>query len=282
MAISNGNRRELDNMCPAAREAALGSELQTAQTDVTSLQLNVGVLQAQVSELEGNVGDPVADIAALKAIVAADREDKQLRAVEDISAVYIFDAEDTDAGDDDLIVTPDDVVEPAPGRWRKTGGAGAAGDISYDNSGSGLVADNVQDAIDEVYAAIPDEIPIYNPNPGYYDLVVHGTLYMAPNSDQAESMVITAFDVIRSIHGVPVQPITYFLRTDAGAYGAGNTNPKAEMLTFDCEDVQGGAVACFVKIIDSTDPAPIEWCEVPFVVQFQDGSDDCEICGEPN
>lgn len=35
------------------------------------------------------------------------------------------------------------------------GGAIAADDVSYDNTDSGLVATNVQDAIDEVYAAIP-------------------------------------------------------------------------------------------------------------------------------
>lgn len=282
MTISDASKRGLNEMCPAAREAQLGAAVQTAETNVSSLQTSVGILQAQVSELEGNVGDPVQDIAALKAVVAADREDKQLRAVEDVEAVYIFDAESIGAGDDDLIVVPDDVTPPDPGRWLKTGGAGAAGDISYDNSGSGLVADNVQDAIDEVYGAIPEEIPIYEVVPGERNLVVRYILSTALNSPELGSAAITAADVIKSIHGVPVEPITYFLRKFGGVYGPGNTNPRLEFLTFDCNDVGAGPeTLCYAKIIDSTDPVPVEWCEVEFLVHIVDGADDCAICGGP-
>ncbi len=282
MPITNDNKKDLNNMCPSAREAGLGDAVQTAQTEVATLQTDVLALEVQVAELEGNVGDPVQDIAALKAVVAADREDKQLRGVEDVEAIYIFDTASTAVGDDDLVVVPTDVTPPAAGRWLKTGGAGAAGDISYDNAGSGLVATDVQAAIDEVYAAVPAQIRISNPNPGYLGLVTFHGLATSINSSDEGSVVITAAEVIRAIHGVPVLPITYYMRKTAGAYGGGDTDPNLEMLTFDCDDVAAGSpTACAIKIIDSTPVTPQEWCEVQFYVAMPDGAGDCEICEAP-
>lgn len=280
MPISNQARNKLNEMCPAAREALLGAVVGESEDNISSLQTDVSVLQVQVSELEGNVGDPVQDIATLKDVGASDREDKQIRAVEDANAVYIFDAESVAVGDDDLVVVPDDVTPPDPGRWLKTGGAGAAADISYDNSASGLVADNVQDAIDEVYAAVPEEIPIYDPNGGKLGLNVIGQIHKAIQSLDENDQCVTAFDVIKSIHGVPVQPITYYLKRDDAAYGPGNTNPKAEKIFFDCDDLPGIPdimIPCHIKIEDSTLPAPQVWCEVPFAVKIEDSCTECNV-----
>ena len=51
-----------------------------------------------LKEFEGtniSYGDPVQDVAALKAVVAADRTDKQLRFCEDKAAIYGFDSAST-------------------------------------------------------------------------------------------------------------------------------------------------------------------------------------------
>lgn len=64
-----------------------------------------------------NWGAGVADIAALKAVAAADRADKQSRVVEDnglgSESIYVFDAESAQEGDDVNVVTP----TAGTGRW---------------------------------------------------------------------------------------------------------------------------------------------------------------------
>ena len=64
-----------------------------------------------------NWGAGVADVAALKAVAAADRADKQSRVVEDnglgSESIYVFDAESAQEGDDVNVVTP----TAGTGRW---------------------------------------------------------------------------------------------------------------------------------------------------------------------
>lgn len=73
----------------------------------------------------------IADITALKALVTADvdRVDGQNIIVNGKDAIYRWNAASTTAGDDDTVVTPDDITEPAAGRWLKISifGAGGAG-----------------------------------------------------------------------------------------------------------------------------------------------------------
>ena len=56
----------------------------------------------------------------------------------------------------------------------KGGGASTAQDVSYDNTGSGLTATNVQDAIDEVKADIPSIPATYDADDIVYDNIVSG------------------------------------------------------------------------------------------------------------
>lgn len=58
------------------------------------------------------------NITTLKAITGYSDEDQVL--VNSNNSLYYFDAADITAGDDDLVVTPDDITEPAPGRWLKS------------------------------------------------------------------------------------------------------------------------------------------------------------------
>lgn len=92
-----------------------------------------------------NWGAGVADVAALKAVAAADRADKQSRVVEDnglgSESIYVFDAESAQEGDDVNVITP----TAGTGRWllayqgatasipviNKTGGNIARGTVCY-------------------------------------------------------------------------------------------------------------------------------------------------------
>lgn len=58
------------------------------------------------------------NITTLKAITGYSDEDQVL--VNSNNGLYYFDAANITVGDDDLIVTPDDITEPAPGRWVKS------------------------------------------------------------------------------------------------------------------------------------------------------------------
>ncbi len=57
---------------------------------------------------------PVADITALKAVTAYEDNNK---ALVNSDAIYNFDSASTATADDDLVVLPDNITEPAPGRW---------------------------------------------------------------------------------------------------------------------------------------------------------------------
>ncbi|KKL07876.1 hypothetical protein LCGC14_2581620 [marine sediment metagenome] len=73
-------------------------------------------------------GPPVSTFAALRAILPADRFDRQLRFVEEViltdRGIYAFDVELTGADDGFITLVPDDVTPPDPGRWRRTAGGG--------------------------------------------------------------------------------------------------------------------------------------------------------------
>lgn len=97
--------------------------------------------QSGLSSISGKYAAPVQALTDLSAIVAIDREDKQMRLVEDTGAIFRFDVQSTDAADGTGIIMPDD--NPASGRWVKVSAAtqnhenlfglqgGAAGDHQH-------------------------------------------------------------------------------------------------------------------------------------------------------
>jgi len=83
----------------------------------TALIEGIEAVDAAIASAGGNFADPVASIAALKAVAAADRQDKQLRVVETDSmgrrSIAVFDSASTATGDDYTIVAP----TSGTGRW---------------------------------------------------------------------------------------------------------------------------------------------------------------------
>ena len=63
-----------------------------------------------------------ANIAAIKAVTAAERQDGDLMVAMDINTLYLFDAGSAVAGDDDFVLAPD----AGTGRWLKVSAAGTA------------------------------------------------------------------------------------------------------------------------------------------------------------
>jgi len=95
-------------------------------------------------------GPGVADLAALKAIIAGDRTDKDVRLVESVGLTYRFDADSiVDPTTDPDIEIPDDVTHPAPGRWYLVE-LDEADEILYVNTASWLTATHMQAAVDEL------------------------------------------------------------------------------------------------------------------------------------
>jgi hypothetical protein len=74
-------------------------------------------LDAAAAAADGYFGEPQATIAALKGVAAADREDKQMRVVEDNGlgqrSIYVFDSASSATADDVSIIAP----TAGTGRW---------------------------------------------------------------------------------------------------------------------------------------------------------------------
>jgi len=101
-----------------------------------------GTLAESVEDLntaittDGNFADPVADIPALKAVAAADRQDKQMRVVESDGlgqrSIYVFDSASSATADDVAIVAP----TAGSGRWFMLSALQASVVPCINNSGS--------------------------------------------------------------------------------------------------------------------------------------------------
>lgn len=95
---------------PVPRRLLIGTLLQTLADGLTAVDTDLATALT-------NYGAPVADIAALSAVAAADRSDKQLRVVEDDGfghrSIYIFDSASSATADGVDIVAPD----AGSGRW---------------------------------------------------------------------------------------------------------------------------------------------------------------------
>lgn len=71
------------------------------------------------SGLGNSIHVPVADLAAAKAIISSDREDKMIMNIEALG-LYRFDLESTAVSNDDTVIRPTDVAsDAAAGRWIK-------------------------------------------------------------------------------------------------------------------------------------------------------------------
>lgn len=87
--------------------------LPTSTTHATSKAYVDGL----VTGLAGFYAPAVQSLTALRAVVSAERADKQLRLVEDENAIYRYDAQGTGTDDNSSIITPSDAG--ALGRWFK-------------------------------------------------------------------------------------------------------------------------------------------------------------------
>jgi hypothetical protein len=71
--------------------------------------------------------EAVADAAALRLVVAADRADSMIVPMAGATPeIYVFSATNTDADDGVTTICPADITHPAPGRWVKRSEAGGA------------------------------------------------------------------------------------------------------------------------------------------------------------
>lgn len=99
------------------------SELAVADATSTGNAVNLGQLNKSVY--------CVASITAARALTASERKDCSILGVQGNDAIYIFDAAETTADDGDLYLTPDDITEPAAGRWVKSSGAAGGTPTDY-------------------------------------------------------------------------------------------------------------------------------------------------------
>lgn len=252
----------LSGACPRLAAANLGSLLQTANDDV--------------SAIGGEYASAVQDIPLLKAVVAADRIDKQLRLVEDTKSTYAFNSESIEAGDDELVVTPDDITEPAAGRWIKTSGQGIASEITYDNSESELEAENVQAAIDELAESggggDPQMYDIYGD--GSFGInVLNGCIVNVISIGGGDGKArVSVQDLIRSVYG-GTAPFQYRIKKAAAPWGVYFADPKLAYVQFNCAELGFNQVDIQVK--DSLD------AETTFVETNVTVQDNATICAQP-
>ena len=89
--------------------------------------------------------DIVLSISALRALTGYSNDDQTL--VNDNNGLYGFDSTDTGVDDGDLIVIPDDITHPAPGRWLKL-------KILVDTMTTGVLGDLISPVVSSLVDAI--------------------------------------------------------------------------------------------------------------------------------
>lgn len=92
------------------------STLPTAESPTVDADLvNKGYADTTYA-IKTSWGGSIADVAALKAVSAADRSDRQVRLVESLKKLFYFDTSSASTGDDVYIITPN----AGTGRWLET------------------------------------------------------------------------------------------------------------------------------------------------------------------
>lgn len=103
-----------------------------------------------------------------------------------------------------------------------SGGASTASEVSFDNTGTGLVATNVQSAISEVNAKIPD----------YVTKVVHLESVSIPNQTPVDVTIETIPGTIISCSGVFYDSGAVFTLPDPGLRVAFTDASTVQFATF--------------------------------------------------
>lgn len=101
--IDNGGTKEL-YICVTATTAGESPITTPSRWDLTS---GSGVVLDEI----------VLSVSALKAVTGYSNDDQAL--INDNNGLYGFDSTSTAVNDDDLVIIPDDITHPAPGRWLK-------------------------------------------------------------------------------------------------------------------------------------------------------------------
>lgn len=134
-AVDMATQAELDDAVSTLDSAIAGK----ADASHTHTSADISDFQSAARDaMEYATGAPVADLAALRAVAEADRQDKQVRLVESASggvgALYRFDTGGAGSDDGDGTIAPD----AGSGRWFKIAGAAAStGDASTLNGQNG-------------------------------------------------------------------------------------------------------------------------------------------------
>ena len=94
-------------------------------------------------------------------------------------------------------------------------------------------------------------IPHYSKGDGNFNVMLGGYLSVYITGAYGEAVKVSAFDVIVSMQGGVAKPsYTFYIRKVGGAFGAGNSDPTAEYVTFDGDEV--GTQLVEVKVSDGT------------------------------
>lgn len=103
-------------------------------------------------------GRAVADVAALKAITAANRHDNDIRLVDSLNALFKFDSASSETGDDSTVITPD----AGTGRWLITTSSGSGSGGGSRNYLQDLGSDNAENNIGDwvTYADTAGTTPV--------------------------------------------------------------------------------------------------------------------------
>lgn len=199
----NGAMGDIDTAIAAAKAAAdaAASTAGTAATDIvtingqiTSLQNTVGTHTTQIGTISGNINT----INSLIGNGTPTTTDQTL-----IGAINELHANQGDL--DDLQTTDKSSLVAAINEASQGGGGGtpAASAVSYDNTGSGLTATDVQDAIDELADPVNDagtavDLSTYNSAANKYTAPSDGYIFatITTQSDTAAVSVYGSNDTI--------------------------------------------------------------------------------------
>ena len=154
----NGAMGDIDTAIAAAKAAAdaAASTAGTAATDIvtingqiTSLQNTVGTHTTQIGTITGNINT----INSLIGNGTPTTTDQTI-----IGAINELHADQGDLAD--LTTTDKSSLVAAINEAAQGGGGGTAASVSYNNTGSGLTATNVQDAIDELAGSAAGSVSV--------------------------------------------------------------------------------------------------------------------------
>lgn len=137
-------------------------------------------------------------------------------------------------------------------------GAIGAGMMWVDTtSGTGSWVAKIRNAGDtgweEVGRSAPDPLDIPHMYKGSepFNVYVIGQVNFYITGAYGQTTKVSARDVIKGLRGGVASPTyTYYVKKDGGSYGAGNSDPTAEYVTYDGDEV--GFQTMYVKVSDGT------------------------------